>query len=101
MGQDETLDIALDEGPHTITVNQPFSKKVPVAVKQEEAYVIKGNPWHLIIRLMATTIVFFVSLSLFFPIQMSFGLALIVMILAVLINVVNLFFIRLYRIELM
>ena len=44
LDRDETLDISLEAGSHTLTVNQPFSKKVTVPVKDEDAYMIKGNP---------------------------------------------------------
>ncbi len=99
LDRDEVIDIILDDAPHTLAVYQPFSKKATITVRQADAYVIKGNLWDLMIHLMATAMVLFASLSPLLPIQMSFGLALTVMILAVLINVASLFFVSLYRIE--
>jgi len=100
LDRDETLDISLEVGPHTLTVNQPFSKKVTVPVKDEDAYMIKGNPWHLVIRLIAAAIVLFTGIiSLLYPVQVPFNVLMIVIMLALIINVVCLYFVDLYRLE--
>ena len=100
LDRDEILDISLDAGPHTLTVNQPFSKKVTVPVKDEDAYMIKGNPWHLVIRLIAAVIVLTISvLSLLYPVRIPFSVALTVLILMLLVNFGSLFLVSLYRLE--
>lgn len=99
LDRDETLDISLDTGSHTLTVNQPFSKKVTVPVKDEDTYMIKGNPWHFVMRLLATALVLFPSLWLFYPSQISLSVALTVLILMLLVNVGSLFLVSLYRLE--
>ena len=99
LDRDETLDISLDAGSHTLTVNQPFSKKVTVPVKDEDAYMIKGNPWCFVIRLIATAVVLFPSLWLFYPSQISLSMALTVLILMLLVNFGSLFLVSLYRLE--
>ncbi|MGM0522921.1 MAG: hypothetical protein ACQER2_02600 [Bacillota bacterium] len=100
LDRDETLDISLDAGPHTLTVNQPFCKKITVPVKDEDAYMIKGNPWHLVMHLIAAVIVLTISvLSLLYPVRIPFSVALTVLILPLMVNVASLFFVSLYRLE--
>lgn len=100
LDRDETLDISLDTGSHTLTVNQPFSKKVTVPVKDEDTYMIKGNPWHIIMRLIAAAVVLFTGIiSLLYPVQVPFDVLMIVIMLALIINVVCLYFVDLYRLE--
>lgn len=99
LDRDETLDISLEAGSHTLTVNQPFSKKVTVPVKDEEAYVIKGNPLYFVMRFLATALVLFPSLWLFYPSQISLSVALTVLILMLLVNFGSLFLVSLHRLE--
>ncbi|GEM02677.1 hypothetical protein SAMN05421839_15012 [Halolactibacillus halophilus] len=100
LDRDETLDISLDAGPHTLTVNQPLSKKVTVSVRDEDAYVIKRNLWYLVMRLIAAVIVITISvLSLLYPVGIPFSVVLTLLILSLMVNVAGLFLVRLYRLE--
>ena len=62
--------------------------------------MIKGNPWHFVMRLIAAVIVLIISvLSLLYPVCIPFSVALTVLILSLMVNVASLFFVRLYRLE--